>query len=260
MKEIHTETVIIWNLILGILKTPYSILMFIFGKYSLRQVIEPYHKLIKGLLEPRFTVSIIFLLIISFITSIFLSEELFDTLVLYPSDFLSYNFYTLITHGFLHAGLTHLFSNILIIYIFGRVVERELGSKNTAIIYFFGLVFAALFSSIINLLQGNVLGGIGASGAAMALVATGTLFKPFNFSYLMILPMPIFVIGWLAIFSDITGILNATQDGIGYFAHIGGYISAIIVLFLLKEQHDLKKGLIINGILALILFLIITYV
>ena len=259
MKEIKSETKLVISFLLGIIKTPYTLILVLLGKRSFSDVTRPFSDLIEGLLEPKFTVSIISVLVLSFIASLFLTAEVLDMLALYPSDFLGSGFYSLFTHGFLHAGIGHLLSNILIIYVFGRILENELGAEKTAVIYFFGLVFAAFFSSVINLYQGVNVGAVGASGAAMALVASGILLRPFNLSYLMIIPVPIFIIGWLAIISDVTGVLNATQDGIGYFAHIGGFISAFIMLLAVGEKENVITGIIINMILAIIFILAVMY-
>ena len=258
MKEIKSETKLILRFILGVLKTPFVLVLALFGKRSFKEVLLPIVELYEGIIEPRFTFGICVFLIFSFIVSLFLDSSVIDMLVLYPTDFLGAGAYSLITHGFLHAGLGHLFSNLLMIYVFGRLVETELGPQKTMSIYFFGLVFAALFSSVVNIMQGVSVGAVGASGAAMALVGAGLLFRPLSISYVALIPLPVFVIGWLAIISDVTGILNASQDGIGYFAHLGGFISAFIMLLILKEREQLFKGLLINGALG-VLFLVVLY-
>jgi uncharacterized protein len=258
MSKINSETKLLLDLIIGILKSPFILILALFGKRKLREATKPLKEFTNGLLEPKATVYICLSLIITFVLS-FVFFNYFEVFVLYPSDFLSARFFSLITHGFLHANISHLLSNLLIIYVFGRLVEKEFGSKKLVATYFFGLVFAGLFASVINLTQGTNVGSVGASGAAMALVAAGTLFRPFSLSFIALIPLPVFVIGWLAVLSDITGVLNASNDGIGYFAHIGGFLSTIILFSLLKETKELKKGILINLILILAYLIYIIY-
>ncbi|MBW2984900.1 hypothetical protein KY361_07295, partial [Candidatus Woesearchaeota archaeon] len=82
----------------------------------------------------------------------------------------------------------------------------------------------------------------------------------FYFTYELLIPLPVMVVGWLAIYADIIGILNPVEDGIGHLAHIGGFISIALIMFLLgiEERSKLKKGLIIN-IASLVIAVLIFY-
>ena len=170
----------------------------------------------------------------------------------------------MVTAGFLHADPIHLLVNMLGIFIFGRVVERKLGPIKTGLIYFGALIISSLFSSLINLfiLKNNV-PGIGASGALMGLVAAAILLDPFYITYELIIPLPVMVVGWIAIYADLTGIINRVQDNIGHFAHLGGFISIALLMFLLgvDDRRKLAKGLLINlvslGIGLIIYFFVI---
>ena len=100
----------------------------------------------------------------------------------------------------------------------------------------------------------NNIGGIGASEALMGLVATAILLSPFYITYMSIIPLPVMVVGWLFIWADVTGIINPTADGIGHFAHLGGFISIAVIMFLLNSEakSKLKRGFLIN-IISLII-------
>jgi membrane associated rhomboid family serine protease len=149
----------------------------------------------------------------------------------------------------LHANLSHLLGNMLALFIFGRVVERKLGIIKTLFIYFGALVISGIFTSLINgLILNDNTPGLGASGAIMGLIAAAILLDPFYLTYEAILPLPIMLVGWLTIYADIIGILNPIKDGIGHFAHLGGFLSVGILLYLfgIDERKKMRTGLIIN--------------
>jgi membrane associated rhomboid family serine protease len=249
MNKIKSESKFIWSFIWYILITPITLILVLLRKKKFDELFLPFKKLSQFIVEPKFTISIIFTIIITFILSFFISDNMFNNLINYPTDILNFRFYTLITAGFLHANLIHLFGNIIAIFIFGRIVERKLGFFKTMLIFFGALILSSLFDSLIHLfIIGENLGGIGASGALMGLISTAILLDPFYITYELILPLPIMFVGWLAIYADIVGVLNPTQSGIGHFAHIGGFISIALLMFILgvEKRDKLRKGLLIN--------------
>ena len=52
--------------------------------------------------------------------------------------------YQLVTYGFLHAGFLHLFFNMLMLWMFGSMLEVPWGSRKFWEFYLFGIVGAAL--------------------------------------------------------------------------------------------------------------------
>jgi membrane associated rhomboid family serine protease len=262
MKTIRSESQFIWKFIFQIIITPFTLLMVIFKKRTIKDLFNPFISFFHFIFEAKFTITIIIMnIILFFISFIFLSENQFMVLVNYPSDLLNLRLHTLITSGFMHANLAHLLGNILGIFIFGRVVERTLGIKKTVFIYFGALIISGIFSSLIHLfITGNNIGGIGASGALMGLISTAILLNPFYFTYELIIPLPIMLVGWIAIFADILGILNPMETGIGHLAHIGGFISIAILMYFFGEEkkNKIKQGFIIN-IVSLFIGLIIFF-
>ncbi len=249
MAEIRSESKFIWKFIWQIIITPITLLFILFRKKEAKELFRPFIDLGKFIFEPKVTFFIIVINVIIFIASLFFSEALFNTLVNYPSDLFSKRWYTLFTAGFLHASLGHLLGNVLGIFLFGRVVEKALGPLKTALIYLGALLISSLFSSIIYLFifQDNT-GGLGASGALMGLVSAAILLSPFYITYELIIPLPIMIVGWIAIYADISGIISPAQDNIGHLAHLGGFLSIALLVFFLgaEDKGKLKKGLWIN--------------
>ncbi|MBW2980952.1 rhomboid family intramembrane serine protease [Candidatus Woesearchaeota archaeon] len=249
MKKIESETIFIWKLIFHVLLTPIILVLVLFKKKEFKDLFQPFKDIVEFVFGPKFSITMIIVNILIFFVSIFMSEALLSSLISYPSDLLNLRLYTLITSGFLHANAVHLFGNMLGIFIFGRIVERKLGVGRTALVYFGALIISGVFSSLIHLfILGDNIGGLGASGALMGLVAAAILVEPFYIVHDLVVPMPVMVVGWLTIYGDIMGVLNPIEDGIGHLAHIGGFISIALTCYLLgiEERAKLKRGLIIN--------------
>jgi len=254
--KIESEFKIILLFILELVLLPVRLIQVFFRKKTFSAIFSPFFVLWRGFTQAKFTFWLIIINFFVFFLSFSFSSSFFNSLVLYSDDlFDPTRWFSFLTHGFLHANLTHLFGNLLALFIFGRIIERELGASKTASVYFSALIFAAIFSSFINLLKSDAVGGIGASGAIMGLVSAAILLRPFNITFAALIPLPVIVLGWFMIYADLSGLFGGSNTGIGYAAHIGGFLSASLLFFLLKnEKRRLYQGLLVN-IITLFLFL-----
>jgi membrane associated rhomboid family serine protease len=244
------------DLIISLLLLPIRFVKFLFGREKFSKVISPLIVIVDAFRNAKFTSSVIFVNIIVFFISVFFFVDYISIFAVYPSDlFNPIRWFSFLTHGFFHASIFHLFGNMFMLFIFGRLVEKDLGSSKTAMVYFSALIFAGIFSSVINLLRGEATGGIGASGALMGLVSVAILLSPFRITFAAIIPMPVMFLGWLMIYADLVGFFTGGTSGIGYSAHIGGFLSAFLLFFILRrEQEKMFNGFLIN-IVTLILVL-----
>ncbi len=146
--------------------------------------------------------------------------------------------YQLITYMFLHAGLGHLFGNMFALWMFGRTLEYEIGSKRFLIYYLVCGVGAALIQMGVASIFNENLTLLGASGAVMGLLLAFGLMHPNNVIYVMPLPFPIkakwFVIGY-AVLELLLG-SSGLSTGIAHFAHIGGMLWGLVLLLVWKKQ------------------------
>jgi len=243
MEEIESESKFVWRQIWFIITLPVLIFQIIFGKKRFSELGKPFKELIHFIFEPKITVIIILANVAIFLLEIFyFTEDQIMNLAFKPSDILNFNYVPIVSSWFLHASVAHLVGNMIFLYIFGRIVEKDFGWK--ILLVYFG---SAIISDSVSALAGQ--GGIGASGAIAGLIGTAILMHPFYLTYLVVgIPLPIIIVGWLAIISDVTGILMPKNDNIGHFAHLGGYlaVSFLVFLFNKEEKHKLKLGLIIN--------------
>ena len=82
--------------------------------------------------------------------------------------------YRLITAMFLHEGLDHYFSNMLLLYFMGDMLERKVGSVKYLFIYMASGVIGNLVSCLHEYVTGSYYISFGASGAVFGII--GMLF------------------------------------------------------------------------------------
>ena len=140
----------------------------------------------------------------------------------------------MISSGFLHADLGHLFFNMFALYMFAPVVINYFGSASFFLIYMISLAFGSLLTLLMHKNEYNYR-AIGASGAVMGILYSAILINPGMNLYLFFIPIPIpayiFGIGYLLY--TIYG-MKAKRDNIGHTAHFGGAIGGYLIT-ILKE-------------------------
>lgn len=193
------------------------------------------------------------------------SPEYFQSLIFNEDNLLRFNFFSALTSGFIHFNFSHLFFNMLGVFVFGRIVERHMGWKKTLGIYLAALLFSMIFSLILyQVFFHQDLATIGSSGGVMGLLAAAMLLDPFAITYELIFPMPVIIKAWFYIFADIRGFLSFEPSQVNHLAHIMGFcsIGILIYFFSRKERQLMKEGLLVNvGTLVLFIILYVyTYV
>ena len=140
----------------------------------------------------------------------------------------------LISSGFLHGDMGHLFFNMFTLYMFAPVVINYFGSASFFLIYMASLVFGSLLTLLMHKNEYSYR-AIGASGAVVGILYSAILINPSMDLYLFFIPIPIpaylFGIGYLLY--SIYG-MKAKNDNIGHTAHFGGAIGGYLIT-LLKE-------------------------
>ena len=139
---------------------------------------------------------------------------------------------TLITSQYLHGSWLHLAGNILYLWTFGRRVEDAMGWIRFPIFYTLAGVTAGITQTV--MMPDSRVPLIGASGAIAGLLG-GYLVRfpltrlrilvPFWLFFRVIrLPAMVFLLLWflLQLYS------SQRQDGIAWWAHIGGFLTGIL--------------------------------
>jgi membrane associated rhomboid family serine protease len=174
----------------------------------------------------------LWLVIINIIVYVFelIFGKVFLTLFsLIPNLALNGFFWQFFTYMFLHADIMHIFLNMFALLMFGPRVELEMGTKRFLIFYLIcgigsGLLFLPLSSDTNKPM-------LGASGAIFGvLTAFGIMFPTATVFVMGYIPMPaifaVVLFGFLEVFYGITGL----EPGIANFGHLGGMITALILL------------------------------
>ncbi len=155
-----------------------------------------------------------------------------------------FGIWQLISYGFLHGGIGHLFFNMFALYMFGLPIEQAWGTRRFVIYYFVCMVGAGLVQLLTLAWTGSVVPTIGASGAVFGLLLAFGMMYPNQRIMLLIPPVPIkakyFVVGYglLTLFFGITG----TAAGVAHFAHLGGMLFGLgLILYWGRSDHH-RRG------------------
>jgi membrane associated rhomboid family serine protease len=145
-----------------------------------------------------------------------------------------FHVWQLVTSAFLHANVMHLGLNMLGLYMFGRDVERALGSRQYLLLYGAAVVFAALTQLLVVSWNSNSepYPTIGASGGVFGVLLAFGLMFPRRIVVLLLPPIPmpawLFVLGY-ALLELANGVFG-TAAGVAHFAHLGGMFGAWLVM------------------------------
>jgi membrane associated rhomboid family serine protease len=150
---------------------------------------------------------------------------------------------TLITSMFLHANLLHVAGNMLFLWIFGNNVEDKLGEIKFLIVYFASGIGGSLLQIFIT--PDSTVPMLGASGAISGLLAAYVLYFPrariLTFVvpfFIFTLPAYLFIGYWIAL-QALNAFLNigAIGGGVAFFAHVGGFLTGLILALLLRPRE-----------------------
>lgn len=148
---------------------------------------------------------------------------------------------TLVTYCFMHLDWMHLLSNMLFLWIFGDNIEDALGHVRFALFYLACAAFAAGTHILFNGASTGPL--IGASGAVAGVMGAYVLLFPharlFVLATIVIpipLPIPAFwMLGfWIA--TQLFYALGGSPDPVAWWAHLGGFLSGVLLALLFKRQ------------------------
>lgn len=133
-----------------------------------------------------------------------------------------------ITYMFTHASLSHIFFNMLGLFIFGRMVERRIGSREFLLFYMLAGILSGVFSFIAYIVAGTpAVSLVGASGVLYGVMLLFAVFFPdariFVFGLLPVrAPVLIIVYFFIELFSQMSG----AGGNVAHLTHLAGLVVA----------------------------------
>jgi len=215
--------------------------------------------------RPIVTYTLIFLCVVIFLIQLtsesYKTGQLFYSYGLIPSVLMGHKqlpidlyaipaIATIFSSMFMHGGFMHIIGNMLYMWIFADNIEDDLGPKKFIIFYLLCGIGAAMTQVLID--TQSQIPMVGASGAIGGVLggylinhpkARVLVLIPFGFFSQLIKIKALYVLGFWFILQFIS-----QGGGVAYAAHIGGFVSGmILILFFNKKTKKIKKNRIIKG-------------
>ncbi|MEM7084176.1 MAG: rhomboid family intramembrane serine protease [Pseudomonadota bacterium] len=191
--------------------------------------------------------AVFYLLIANFLAFMYRSADpsIIWHLGLWPlaedGGFSRFKYWQLLSHGFLHANSTHLMFNMFALWMFGTPLERLWGTRPFLHFYFVCLFGAALLQLYVGSPTAPT---VGASGAVFGLLMGFGMMYPNQKIMLIFFPVPIAAKYFVVIYGALEltlGVTN-TNSGIAHFAHLGGMLFGLLLIFYWRGWLPVKPS------------------
>jgi membrane associated rhomboid family serine protease len=139
----------------------------------------------------------------------------------------------LLTYGFLHGGIAHLFFNMFALYMFGSEIERLFGSRRYLTYYLLCVIGAALMHLIVVATADmQLVPAVGASGGVFGLLLAFGMAWPHRKLMLLFPPIPMPAWLFVTLYGALELYLGITQtmQGVAHFAHLGGMVTGFVLI------------------------------
>jgi rhomboid family protein len=189
---------------------------------------------------PPVTRALIVLNILIFVGEQLLGDNLTLRLALWPlqsapfsDSLMSFQPWQLLTYGFLHGSLWHLFVNMFALYMFGGQLEILWGPKRYLNLYLVGIIVAGFAQLLVaGITSAAPYPTIGASGGVFGLLLAYAMYFPHRIIVLLIPPVPMPAWLFVTLYGMLELYLGATgsEPGVAHFAHLGGMAGAWLLI------------------------------
>jgi membrane associated rhomboid family serine protease len=160
-----------------------------------------------------------------------INSGLTEWLSLSWSSLKNFEIWRVVSYGFVHGSIRHLFFNMIGLWVLGRMIEGIYGSREFIAFFLVAVIVSGVLHIGISEL-GKIgeqtpsysPGVIGASGGVLAVVILAAMNFPRQRMHLFLLPVS-FELRWLAAFYvalDVVMILTNQDSGVAHLAHLAG--------------------------------------
>lgn len=160
-------------------------------------------------------------------------DRYLDLFPVNSKEFMPHQF---ITYMFMHADVSHIFLNMLGVYMFGSILENVWGAKRFINFYLLCGLGAAGLQLAISYFNNEYTVLLGASGALFGLlVAFAMMFPNTELQLYFVIPVKAkyLVIGY-TLFELYNGFF--AHDNVAHFAHLGGLVVGVIIMLVWKRN------------------------
>ncbi|MDG1498380.1 MAG: rhomboid family intramembrane serine protease [Planctomycetota bacterium] len=136
----------------------------------------------------------------------------------------------LVTYGFLHAGIGHVFFNCLMLYFFGGMLERAIGGRRFIVFYAGAMIAGGLLHSVLGQFQGLNAPVIGASGAIMGCITAAAMLFPNSQVHLFgVIPIPLWVLAAGMVAVDLLSMADM-GGSVAHDVHLAGALVGFLYI------------------------------
>jgi len=166
----------------------------------------------------------------------------------------------LLTFQFLHGGAIHILGNMFLLWMFGRAVEFQIGTRRFLWLYLLSGVAGGLGQAMFDLMMSQITGdpgwmaipSLGASAGVMGILIAFAVMNP-HVPLLVYFVLPVrawyvavvyfFFESW-PLFDMVRSRGTVPSDNIGHAAHLGGMIYALAwVIFTGRVNWPVARGI-----------------
>jgi membrane associated rhomboid family serine protease len=166
----------------------------------------------------------------------------FYWLALWPLGSAEFMPWQIVTYAFMHGSITHLFFNMMGLWMFGSEIERMWGEKRYLQYYGVSVLTAAACQMLMSAITGVGNPMVGASGGLFGLLLAFGMMFPNRMIMPLIPPIPMKAKYFVAIYGAIELLLGVTgtQSGVAHFAHLGGMLGGWLMIRYWRGQPPFR--------------------
>ena len=181
---------------------------------------------------PPITQALLLINVAAFCIDYFVGPWFTQLLALWPIDSGRFLPWQVASYSFLHGSITHLFFNMLGLWMFGAELEQLWGPKRFMQFYAASVLTAAFAQLLVASLTGAQYPTVGASGGLFGLLLAFGMMFPNRTIIPLFPPIPMKAKVFVAVYGGLELLFGVTgsMQGVAHFAHLGGMLGGFLMI------------------------------